>query len=489
MIMIANKKDKAKMKNDLMLFLNDNTDPFVDWLFDFFEKVNKKENEEARAREPEKVVAKKRHSSEERRKSKSRSPVRRSRSRSPREKRGGRHEDDKPKRAPIRAPTPKRERERTSRRKDERRRRSRSAESDDRRSSNKRRDDRKRITYSDEDDEEPHKTMKSHVVSKIERPPSPKVASQVVVKRRKPDPIDAKAGSSIFKRALTSLRDDEQPLSKQRRRESDVLQVNSLRTSRRTVTQNDDESDLSEDEEEERETQFIVKMGKGAITRKTIRASMDEAPPGDENYAVQHAIAAAEKVNRRKRRADDPVLAFLKLSGAQRTQKGAIDIGNEEAAKRKRKMLVAAAATHGAIPPSSLAKHWNGKIEFDDDDDEEDESDDEAEIDAFLASAHDSRIPPTEVLSRPLQYTVPQKKQFGTSKPPEVGKIAERCKFWPKCRNEETCSYSHPSKPCINFPNCWFGDKCMFIHPQCKFEPNCSKPTCPYTHTLPRPVA
>lgn len=80
-------------------------------------------------------------------------------------------------------------------------------------------------------------------------------------------------------------------------------------------------------------------------------------------------------------------------------------------------------------------------------------------------------------------------KQFGTSKPPEVGKIAERCKFWPKCRNEETCSYSHPSKPCINFPNCWFGDKCMFIHPQCKFEPNCNKPTCPYTHALPRPIA
>jgi hypothetical protein len=59
MIMIANKKDKAKMKNDLMLFLSDNTDSFVDWLFDFFEKVNKKETEEAKAREPEKPVVKK----------------------------------------------------------------------------------------------------------------------------------------------------------------------------------------------------------------------------------------------------------------------------------------------------------------------------------------------------------------------------------------------------------------------------------------------
>uniref|UniRef100_A0AC34FP96 Zinc finger CCCH domain-containing protein 14 n=1 Tax=Panagrolaimus sp. ES5 TaxID=591445 RepID=A0AC34FP96_9BILA len=490
MIMIANKKDKAKMKNDLMLFLSDNTDPFVDWLFDFFEKVNKKENEEAKAREPEKqAVVKKRHSSEERQKSRSRSPV--LRSRSPRRTR--QHEDEKPKRAPIRAPSPKRERERSSRRRDERRRRSRSPD-DDRKS--RRRDDRKKITYSDEEDEEPHRSMKSQVVvAKSERPPSPKLASKVVVKRPKADPVNAKAGSSLFKRALTdTLRDEDQPQTKHRRREEDVLQVNSLRTSRRTVTQNEEESDISEEEEEERETQFIVKLGKGAITRKTIRASMDEAPPGDENYAVQHA---AEKVLRRKRRVDDPVLAFLKLSGSdvRRAPKGAAGggaVGIEEAAvaatKRKRMMMAAAAASHGTSV-ASLAKHWNGKIEFDEDDDEEDESDNEAEIDAFLASAHDSRIPPTEALSRPLQYIVPQKKQFGTSKPPEVGKIAERCKFWPKCRNEETCSYSHPSKPCINFPNCWFGDKCMFIHPQCKFEPNCNKPTCPYTHALPRPIA
>lgn len=55
-----------------------------------------------------------------------------------------------------------------------------------------------------------------------------------------------------------------------------------------------------------------------------------------------------------------------------------------------------------------MAKQWNGKIEFDDD--EEDESDDEAEIDAFLATAHDPRIPPTAAMSRPLQYAVPQKK-------------------------------------------------------------------------------
>lgn len=85
---------------------------------------------------------------------------------------------------------------------------------------------------------------------------------------------------------------------------------------------------------------------------------------------------------------------------------------------------------------------------------------------------------------------VPQKKQFGAVQPkaPEVGKIPERCKFYPHCRDETTCMYSHPAKPCINFPNCWFGDKCLFIHPKCRFEPNCTKPGCPYMHTMPRQV-
>lgn len=76
-----------------------------------------------------------------------------------------------------------------------------------------------------------------------------------------------------------------------------------MRTSRRTVMKNDEASDISD---EEPETQFIVKLGKNAATRKAIFASMDEAPPGDENYAVQHAEPA--KGGKRKRRAEDPGL-------------------------------------------------------------------------------------------------------------------------------------------------------------------------------------
>uniref|UniRef100_A0A915EEB3 Zinc finger CCCH domain-containing protein 14 n=1 Tax=Ditylenchus dipsaci TaxID=166011 RepID=A0A915EEB3_9BILA len=39
MIMVGNKKDKGRMKSELKLFLGDNTSPFVEWLFGFFQKV------------------------------------------------------------------------------------------------------------------------------------------------------------------------------------------------------------------------------------------------------------------------------------------------------------------------------------------------------------------------------------------------------------------------------------------------------------------
>ncbi|TUD52963.1 Zinc finger CCCH domain-containing protein 14 [Bagarius yarrelli] len=36
------------------------------------------------------------------------------------------------------------------------------------------------------------------------------------------------------------------------------------------------------------------------------------------------------------------------------------------------------------------------------------------------------------------------------------------------------------------FPSCVFGEKCLFIHPNCKYNGKCSKPDCPYTHINPR---
>jgi len=64
--------------------------------------------------------------------------------------------------------------------------------------------------------------------------------------------------------------------------------------------------------------------------------------------------------------------------------------------------------------------------------------------------------------------------------------MPERCRFWPNCKNGDSCPYHHPSAPCKLFPNCKYGNKCLFIHPQCKFDARCKRADCPYLHTAPR---
>ncbi|KAM4663120.1 zinc finger CCCH domain-containing protein 14 isoform 3-T3 [Discoglossus pictus] len=61
-------------------------------------------------------------------------------------------------------------------------------------------------------------------------------------------------------------------------------------------------------------------------------------------------------------------------------------------------------------------------------------------------------------------------------------KIHERCKYWPACKNADSCAYHHPTAPCKSFPKCRFADKCFFIHPNCKYDAKCTKADCPYTH-------
>ena len=48
--------------------------------------------------------------------------------------------------------------------------------------------------------------------------------------------------------------------------------------------------------------------------------------------------------------------------------------------------------------------------------------------------------------------------------------LPERCRFWPNCKNGDTCPFHHPTVPCKLFPNCKYGKKCLFVHPQCKFD-------------------
>lgn len=36
------------------------------------------------------------------------------------------------------------------------------------------------------------------------------------------------------------------------------------------------------------------------------------------------------------------------------------------------------------------------------------------------------------------------------------------------------------------FPNCRFGNKCLFIHPNCKYDAKCKNPACSFMHSNPR---
>ncbi|XP_017786613.1 PREDICTED: zinc finger CCCH domain-containing protein 14 [Nicrophorus vespilloides] len=77
----------------------------------------------------------------------------------------------------------------------------------------------------------------------------------------------------------------------------------------------------------------------------------------------------------------------------------------------------------------------------------------------------------------------------------KASKCKERCKYWPACKLAELCEYVHPVSGCKAFPNCKFAEKCLYVHPPCKFEASCTRRDCPYSHSknttskiLPAPI-
>lgn len=63
--------------------------------------------------------------------------------------------------------------------------------------------------------------------------------------------------------------------------------------------------------------------------------------------------------------------------------------------------------------------------------------------------------------------------------------IKERCKYFPLCRQGDSCEFLHPSTNCKAFPACKFGDKCLYLHPMCKYDKTCHRLDCNYMHTKP----
>ncbi|KAG8449075.1 hypothetical protein GDO86_015938 [Hymenochirus boettgeri] len=90
---------------------------------------------------------------------------------------------------------------------------------------------------------------------------------------------------------------------------------------------------------------------------------------------------------------------------------------------------------------------------------------------------------PLQLVAEPLCSTdVVMENVSGSSKE----KLRERCKYWPACKNADSCAYHHPTTVCKAFPKCRFAEKCFFIHPNCKFDAKCTKADCPFTHASKR---
>ncbi|KAF7488202.1 Zinc finger CCCH domain-containing protein 14 [Sarcoptes scabiei] len=75
----------------------------------------------------------------------------------------------------------------------------------------------------------------------------------------------------------------------------------------------------------------------------------------------------------------------------------------------------------------------------------------------------------------------PLNKKDNSIKDSNSNKI-EKCRYWPSCLNGH-CEFYHPTIKCNLFPHCRFGEKCLYIHPICKFDSLCARKDCPFTHS------
>uniref|UniRef100_A0A2K5V2F3 Zinc finger CCCH domain-containing protein 14 n=1 Tax=Macaca fascicularis TaxID=9541 RepID=A0A2K5V2F3_MACFA len=91
-----------------------------------------------------------------------------------------------------------------------------------------------------------------------------------------------------------------------------------------------------------------------------------------------------------------------------------------------------------------------------------------------------SRLQIDPVMAETLQMS--QGCMAGISRSRKEQKLAERCASWPSCQNSDERKYHPPISPCKAFPSCKFAEKCLFVHPNCKYDAKCTKPDCPFTH-------
>ncbi|CAB3396796.1 unnamed protein product [Caenorhabditis bovis] len=508
MVMIANKKEQKQMKEDLALFIGKNTNKFVDWLFELFNRlesasgkqpekssqpVKNKEDEEKRKKEEEqkkKDAEKKKISEEKSRREREERDKEREKERE-RERAKQRNEKEKEK-----------EKHRKHEKEESRHRRSRSKTWSDeepvkprRRSSERRKDHQPRSHEK--------KKVASTVVHKAQSiSPEPlKVQSTVVVKRNvRPsgDNATMKARSSMFLKAMNeaSVSAGYGSIKKKSAEENEGEEMD------------DDMSDI--DALPSKKAKLNVKE---RLAYKRPRNVTPQKEEEDDTVVLNNAkqggpqmivtLAGGKEAIKKLRVHDRIVVADKSNLNRKQLKRKIADGENSDQPKSKHERIIfdLTPPRDEAEPDVLTLKKWDGQIQIG----ESDSSDEEAHIDAILAetrvTSNDNmeKLPPMRQLSginytlhtdanvpayvpTPISVLNDQKNMvnmYNPAEPPaftpkEEAVSRERCHFWPNCK-KDPCQYYHPVKACTNFPNCSFGNRCHFIHPPCRFDALCTK--------------
>ncbi|KAF1752846.1 hypothetical protein GCK72_019401 [Caenorhabditis remanei] len=505
MVMIANKKEKVQMKDDLNLFIGKSTGKFVDWLFDLFDRLqnasskqgetSKKDEEKEKQKEQEakEQEEKRRKEKEEREREQQKEKEREREKERQRERDREKRLEEEKRREEKRKESQRTKRHRT---------RSRSnTYSDDERVPGNDRHTRNRRARSGE-----RKKISAIDGRRESASPEKKLQSQVTVKRniRPTGDTNVKRRGTMFLRAMNEA------------------SVSAGYGSSRKESRDDahDEDDMSDVEALPSKSSKPSSSPKKSIRERLSRVNKGVIEPIDDDAVVlgnQPQSGGPQMILKlsggkeaiKKTRIQDRIVVVddSMRRGLLKRRIETPGVSEEPKSKHERiKFDVAQSRDSTPTDDSPTMQKWNGQIRLGEDSESEDE---EAEIDAFVAEARgivrkdsfmeEDDVPPTHQLSgaaypihitdgypstipsyipTPLSVLNEQQNQMGGTR----DHTKERCVFWPKCTKGESCQFMHPSTPCKNFPNCTFGTRCLFIHPPCRFDRFCTKKHCPFTH-------
>ncbi|KAI6238616.1 Zinc finger CCCH domain-containing protein 14 [Aphelenchoides fujianensis] len=522
MVLAANKKEKPQMKADLQLFLGKHTSPFVDWLFDAFDRIKAGAGDAAKPadsppapkpkeKEPE---AKKKERRDERREEsssrKSRDHEReREKERHSKKKEKERERVEAPSTADLKRPAasarcgplqnavvsilktnpPPRKREASPEPagRSKRRRRIEVDEEAAERRADGRRERRRKLRYEEERSESPLRVGESPPRLRVER-------------KKEHSPARSPARSPVRSPVRSPRKDPREESKREPKLDYEVEPEEQPERVKEEKEETEAPPPPERAESAERPatppncTTFIIRVGDREIRR----------------VVPNEPSAEAADEPKRKRRADDPGRTALRLLGRQLQRPPAVKKPEAEAARPPPPVAKRARITMDAAEPQkppAVRAAWNGRITIEED---ETSDEDEQQIDRVIAALDreqlSAQLVPTAQLTRPAFFAPAVQQQAIVSSlqpaaaaaafapavqfaplPPAVAH--ERCRFWPNCERGAACGFAHPTRPCAAFPQCAFGEKCLFVHPLCRFNARCTRPHCPFTHDLKGTVA